>query len=123
MYCFSIFARCFCPPEWTSLYCEIPYIPCSPSPCRNGGSCVVMGPLNYECRCVAGKTINLHDQYKFQNKLVTYFYSVDLLFLRFSSQLIMLNISMGMYWGRSIKSIKRVLKKKKIFNKYFLFFV
>lgn len=37
--------------------CESPYIPCSPSPCQNGGSCIVLGQLSYDCNCVQGKTI------------------------------------------------------------------
>ena len=51
----QICCRCDCPPEFTGMNCESPYIPCSPSPCQSGGSCIVMGQLSYACNCVQGK--------------------------------------------------------------------
>ncbi len=47
--------RCECLPQFTGLHCDKPYIPCSPSPCLNGGSCIVEGELSYACNCVQGK--------------------------------------------------------------------
>lgn len=47
--------RCQCVPEFVGSNCEVPYVPCSPSPCQNGGSCIVVAPRGYECKCVAGE--------------------------------------------------------------------
>uniref|UniRef100_A0A8P4KDC2 Neurogenic locus notch homolog protein 1 n=1 Tax=Dicentrarchus labrax TaxID=13489 RepID=A0A8P4KDC2_DICLA len=31
--------HCRCPQEYTGQHCDSPYMPCSPSPCQNGGTC------------------------------------------------------------------------------------
>jgi len=49
-----IVRRCVCEPGWTGQRCESVYLPCSPSPCLNGGSCVVNGSHSYRCLCVSG---------------------------------------------------------------------
>ena len=46
--------RCNCNTGYTGQNCESQYVPCSPSPCQNGGSCKAIDKLNYECRCPPG---------------------------------------------------------------------
>ena len=43
-----------CPAGYTGKNCESKYVPCSPSPCQNGGTCRSTG-LTYECKCPEGK--------------------------------------------------------------------
>ena len=47
--------RCACSPEYTGIHCESRYLPCSPSPCLNGGSCVLTSPTTHVCMCSAGR--------------------------------------------------------------------
>ena len=57
IYLYTCACRCACFPSFTGARCESRYIPCSPSLCLNGGSCVVTGLLDYRCHCVAGKQL------------------------------------------------------------------
>lgn len=45
-----------CPSGYTGKNCESKYIPCSPSPCQNGGTCKTSTGLTYECKCREGKS-------------------------------------------------------------------
>lgn len=47
--------RCICPREYTGRHCEELYVPCQPSPCRNGGTCIPSGGLSYQCICQSGR--------------------------------------------------------------------
>uniref|UniRef100_A0A182JL65 Uncharacterized protein n=1 Tax=Anopheles atroparvus TaxID=41427 RepID=A0A182JL65_ANOAO len=42
---------CMCEPGYTGKNCESGYIPCSPSPCQNGGTCKQSTKYSYECKC------------------------------------------------------------------------
>lgn len=53
---FPFLSRCNCHTGFTGQNCENQYVPCSPSPCQNGGVCKAIDSLNYECRCPPGKT-------------------------------------------------------------------
>ncbi|KAE8740259.1 hypothetical protein FOCC_FOCC014220, partial [Frankliniella occidentalis] len=46
--------RCMCDPGYTGKDCESAYIPCSPSPCQNGGTCKQLDSLSYVCACPKG---------------------------------------------------------------------
>uniref|UniRef100_A0AAZ3QJZ2 Neurogenic locus notch homolog protein 1 n=1 Tax=Oncorhynchus tshawytscha TaxID=74940 RepID=A0AAZ3QJZ2_ONCTS len=46
--------RCQCPQEYTGKHCDTRYLPCNPSPCHNGATCVQKGDTTYECSCVPG---------------------------------------------------------------------
>jgi len=46
--------RCACVAGYTGINCESVYLPCSPSPCVNGGSCVINGSHSYRCLCTTG---------------------------------------------------------------------
>lgn len=48
--------RCICPREYTGRHCEELYVPCQPSPCRNGGTCIPSGGLSYQCICQSGRS-------------------------------------------------------------------
>lgn len=43
-----------CEPGHTGKNCESKYIPCSPSPCQNGGTCKQSTLVSYECKCPPG---------------------------------------------------------------------
>lgn len=51
------FFRCICEAGYTGKNCESKYIPCSPSPCQNGGTCKQTSHYSYECKCPPGKII------------------------------------------------------------------
>uniref|UniRef100_A0A8C7MFJ0 Neurogenic locus notch homolog protein 1 n=1 Tax=Oncorhynchus kisutch TaxID=8019 RepID=A0A8C7MFJ0_ONCKI len=44
--------HCRCPQEYTGANCETPYMPCNPSPCHSGGTCVQKGDTSYDCSCL-----------------------------------------------------------------------
>uniref|UniRef100_A0A8C6W551 Neurogenic locus notch homolog protein 1 n=1 Tax=Nannospalax galili TaxID=1026970 RepID=A0A8C6W551_NANGA len=46
--------RCTCRATHTGTHCELPYVPCSPSPCQNGGTCRPTGDTTHECACLPG---------------------------------------------------------------------
>ncbi|KAG7266746.1 hypothetical protein CRUP_025065 [Coryphaenoides rupestris] len=43
---------CSCGPGFTGVHCETLYIPCSPSPCLNGGTCRQTSETTYSCHCL-----------------------------------------------------------------------
>uniref|UniRef100_A0A452SNF0 Neurogenic locus notch homolog protein 1 n=1 Tax=Ursus americanus TaxID=9643 RepID=A0A452SNF0_URSAM len=53
--------RCACRATHTGRDCELPYVPCSPSPCQNGGTCRPTGDTTHECACLPGKTCQQAD--------------------------------------------------------------
>ena len=61
--------RCSCSPEWAGPNCEQEYVPCSPSPCHNGGSCIATGPVSYRCKCVNGEYMYVMQQQQQQRML------------------------------------------------------
>lgn len=52
------FCRCMCSSGYTGQNCENEYIPCDPSPCKNGGTCHQIDGLDYECICPEGEFSN-----------------------------------------------------------------
>lgn len=47
--------HCVCPMGYTGRHCETPYVPCSPSPCVNGGTCRQTSDTSYWCHCLPGE--------------------------------------------------------------------
>lgn len=47
--------RCHCDLKYTGQHCEQLFVPCSPSPCLNGGTCVTSGTTTYQCLCKTGR--------------------------------------------------------------------
>ncbi|KAJ8300989.1 hypothetical protein KUTeg_022508, partial [Tegillarca granosa] len=45
---------CHCLIQYTGKHCEQLYVPCSPSPCLNGGTCQTSGTHKYQCYCKLG---------------------------------------------------------------------
>lgn len=62
--CFAFHFRCMCPAGYTGKNCESKYVPCSPSPCQNGGTCRSTG-LTYECKCPEGEYQSTEHQHHF----------------------------------------------------------
>lgn len=56
---FAFNSRCNCEVGYTGVNCESHYVPCEPSPCQNGGTCIPQDLLNYKCQCPKGKLIDL----------------------------------------------------------------
>lgn len=54
LYLFVLF-RCACNQGYAGKNCDQIYVPCDPSPCQNGGQCIVFGQYKYFCQCPAGK--------------------------------------------------------------------
>ena len=52
---FSSVNRCTCNEGYTGQNCENEYIPCDPSPCKNGGQCRSRDKHSYTCECPTGK--------------------------------------------------------------------
>lgn len=50
-----IYSRCTCEPQYTGKNCESKYIPCFPSPCKNGGTCSQSTMSSYACNCSPGE--------------------------------------------------------------------
>lgn len=54
------FFRCTCDEGYTGQNCESEYIPCSPSPCQNGGKCRQTDKHSYTCDCMLGKILIIY---------------------------------------------------------------
>ena len=52
---FLCFFRCNCNVGYTGINCESVYVPCQPSPCKNGGTCHGIDHLSFTCTCPSGK--------------------------------------------------------------------
>ena len=49
LHCFSIVSK----NDFISVF-----VPCSPNPCQNGGTCIIDGPFSYHCLCATCQCAN-----------------------------------------------------------------
>ena len=47
--------QCRCTMEWTGTQCDYRFVPCQPSPCENGATCVRTDTYGHVCECRPGE--------------------------------------------------------------------